>query len=261
MPTMKKTPFFPPMSDVPTDATLDLKKTLQRYAAHRKMKSREAARAIEDNIPDDVTPSSQIKQPLVATTIRVDQIFYKSDWIRRPEEGLNLEELKAAIREVGLLQPIIVRQPDAAVLMFEVIAGERRLEAHRELGLTEIDALVSTSEHHQVIGLIENLQRVDLHPVVEAEMMERLKKEYNYTDAQLGRMLGQNGNTITQRRGIANLPTDIREDAKAQDKPVSRDLLIEISKCNDEKKKHELWDQAKGGANSSRIESFEAGCI
>lgn len=80
----------------------------------------------------------------------------------------DLQELTESIKEVGLLQPIVVRKLDAT--HYELIMGERRLRAHQEAGIAQIPAIVRATDDESMLtdALLENLHRVQLNPLEEA---------------------------------------------------------------------------------------------
>lgn len=107
-----------------------------------------------------------------------------------------LEELAESIKGVGVLQPIVVRPSpfrEVEEELFEVVAGERRVEASKLAGLQEILASIRELDDHQVakIQLIENLQREDVHPIAEAEGYDELLKKHSYTIEQLAAEVGK----------------------------------------------------------------------
>ncbi|MER8000165.1 MULTISPECIES: ParB/RepB/Spo0J family partition protein [unclassified Streptomyces] len=111
-----------------------------------------------------------------------------------------LAELVTSIKEVGLLQPVVVRQsgPEA----YELIMGERRLRACREAGLERIPAIVRATDDGKMLldALLENLHRAQLNPLEEAAAYDQLLKDFSCTQEQLadriGRSRPQVGNTL-----------------------------------------------------------------
>lgn len=126
-----------------------------------------------------------------------------------------LHELAESIRQVGILQPVLVRrlQPGQAAvrqpgeegsvapLEFCVVAGERRVRAARLAGLNDVPAMVVSYEQTEAlkVALLENIQREDLGPVEEATAYRQLMNEYGATQEEVAAMLGKS------RSGVANL--------------------------------------------------------
>lgn len=113
---------------------------------------------------------------------------------RQPREVFDedaLAELITSIKEVGLLQPVVVRQlgPER----YELIMGERRLRASREAGLEAIPAIVRETDDEKLLldALLENLHRAQLNPIEEANAYEQLLKDFNCTHDQLADRIGR----------------------------------------------------------------------
>ena len=119
-----------------------------------------------------------------------------------------LEELIASIREQGLLQPITVRERTGG---YQLVAGERRLRACRELGWTEIDALLIDATDQQMLewAIIENLQRASLNPVETAQSFKRLIDEFSLTQDEASRRLGQSRAHVANTLRLLELPADL----------------------------------------------------
>ncbi|MET7360945.1 ParB/RepB/Spo0J family partition protein [Streptomyces sp. NPDC005562] len=102
-----------------------------------------------------------------------------------------LAELVTSIKEVGLLQPVVVRQLGPA--RYELIMGERRWRACREAGLERIPAIVRATEDEKLLldALLENLHRAQLNPLEEAAAYDQLLKDFNCTHDQLADRIGR----------------------------------------------------------------------
>ncbi len=134
---------------------------------------------------------------------------------RQEFDGASLNALAASIQQVGLLQPISVRALDS--INFELIAGERRLRACRQLGLTHIDALVlSTSEARSaLLALVENLQRENLHYLDEAEGYAEVLRECNMTQEALAARIGGSQSAIANKLRLLKLDKPVRDYLRA----------------------------------------------
>ncbi|MFE9645352.1 ParB/RepB/Spo0J family partition protein [Streptomyces sp. NPDC006365] len=113
---------------------------------------------------------------------------------RQPREVFDedaLAELVTSIKEVGLLQPVVVRQLGPA--RYELIMGERRWRACREAGLEAIPAIVRATEDEKLLldALLENLHRAQLNPLEEAAAYDQLLKDFNCTHDQLADRIGR----------------------------------------------------------------------
>lgn len=140
-----------------------------------------------------------------AELVPVDQIQVQPGQPRRYFGQEELQALAASIREHGVLQPLLARPLENGA--FELVAGERRLRAAREVGLAEVPVVVRKMSASQAIelALLENLQREDLNPVEETDAMlgllsERLKRPIPDVIELLRHLYdegrGRNGNNI-----------------------------------------------------------------
>ena len=119
---------------------------------------------------------------------------------RQPRDNFDdddLRELGASIKEVGLLQPIVVRKTGEQ--SYELIMGERRFRASKAIGLSEIPAIVRQTEDERMLldALLENLQRVQLNPLEEAAAFDQLLKDFECTHEELGSRVGRSRSYIS----------------------------------------------------------------
>ncbi|BBH17482.1 hypothetical protein Back2_17690 [Nocardioides baekrokdamisoli] len=124
----------------------------------------------------------------------------------------DIEQLADSIREVGLLQPIVVRRTGSGRLV--VVAGHRRLAAIQRLRWTDVDVIVRPPMRpDDVIAamLIENGQRRDLDPIEEARGIRRLKAEHHMTDIELARKIGRSQSYVSARLALLNLTPQEQE--------------------------------------------------
>jgi ParB family chromosome partitioning protein len=124
-----------------------------------------------------------------------------------------IEELASSIRELGILQPILVRaHPDHAD-GFEIIAGERRWRAAQIAQLHDVPILLREFSDVEAleIGLVENLQRENLSPLEEAEGYRRLVDEFSHTQEELAKILGKSRSHLANMMRLLNLPDPIKD--------------------------------------------------
>ena len=121
----------------------------------------------------------------------------------------SLSELAASIREIGVLQPILVRPTDTG---YEILAGERRWRAARRAGLAVIPAVVRTTDDLGSIerALIENLHRQDLTPLEEAAAYQQLVDDFEFTHEQVASRVGKSRSAITNTLRLMSLPPSIQ---------------------------------------------------
>lgn len=127
-----------------------------------------------------------------------------------------LHELVNSIRERGVIYPILVReklQSGGEEPLFELIAGERRLRAVKQLGITEIPAIVKKVDDAEAakIALIENLQRQELTAIEEALAYQRLQQEFEMTQEDVARAVGKERVTVTNTLRLLQLPKPVQE--------------------------------------------------
>jgi len=125
-------------------------------------------------------------------------------------DDAKLNDLKASIKEKGVLQPILVRKREGH---YEVVAGERRLKAVRALDFEEIPAIIKevTDQEAFVIALVENIQREELNPIEEAEAYRKLIEEFEYTQEAVAQSVGKDRSTISNLLRVLKLPVEIRK--------------------------------------------------
>ena len=122
----------------------------------------------------------------------------------------SIAELAQSIRQVGLIQPLVVRK--ALEGGYELVAGERRLRAVKSLGMEKVTCIVEQSvqdESSAMMALIENLQREDLHYLEEAQCYSTLLSTYNLTQEELAQRLGKSQSSIANKLRLLRLPEDV----------------------------------------------------
>lgn len=124
-----------------------------------------------------------------------------------------LKELKDSIKENGIIQPLIVAKSKDADA-YDLIAGERRYRAAKELGLKTVPAIIKDVSGALAleIALIENIQRQDLNVIEEASCYVRLIEEHNLTHEKLAVKIGKDRATITNMIRLLSLPDGIKHD-------------------------------------------------
>jgi ParB family chromosome partitioning protein len=124
-----------------------------------------------------------------------------------------MSSLAASIKELGILQPVLVRQVGgAAADDFELIAGERRWRAARRAGLQSIPVLVQTSDETRSLeqALVENLHRQDLNVLEEAAAYQQLIEEFGYTHDQVATRVGKSRTAVTNILRLLQLPAGVQ---------------------------------------------------
>lgn len=151
---------------------------------------------------------------LEAIMLRVSEIEPNRNQPRRQFDQAALEELADSIREVGIIQPLIVRT--IAGGGYQIVAGERRWRASQMAGLQEIPAVIRELSDREVaeLALIENLQREDLNAVEEAEGYRYLVTEYGMTQEQVAERVGKSRPAVSNAVRLLELPDQVLEMVK-----------------------------------------------
>ncbi len=145
------------------------------------------------------------------TKLKIELIKPNEYQPRKIFDPEKLKDLSQSIKENGLIQPIIVSQLDN--VYYELIAGERRLEASKMAGLTEIPVVIREVSPREklVFAIIENVQREDLTPLEEAKAYQQLIDEFEFTHADVSNIMGKDRVTITNTLRLLKLADPIKE--------------------------------------------------
>jgi len=142
--------------------------------------------------------------------IPVNEIRTNPRQTRQMFDQEKLAELATSIEEVGLVQPIVVRQTRDG---YELISGERRLRAFQALGRERIPAVVREMAEAEAAAaaLIENIQRENLNPLEEALAYRSLVEEFNLTQEEVARRVGKSRVHVTNSLRLLSLPLQVQE--------------------------------------------------
>ena len=132
---------------------------------------------------------------------------------RKKFEKESLEELTKSIKERGIIQPLIVRISENQKNKYELIAGERRLQASQTAGLHEVPVIIIDADNLKSLELaiIENVQRKDLNIIEEAQGYKRLIEEFGYDQEKVSKFIGKSRSHITNSLRILSLPRTVIE--------------------------------------------------
>ena len=147
----------------------------------------------------------------------------------------HLHELVESIRERGIIQPLIVRKVDGR---YELIAGERRWRAARELGLAEAPAIVREATDQEVceLALIENLQREGLNPIEEASGYQRLSRDFGLTQEDISKRVGKSRASVANAMRLLDLDPDVQSLLKHDRISVGHAKVLLSLKSHEEQK-------------------------
>ena len=142
--------------------------------------------------------------------VRMDDIRPNPNQPRREFDDDSLQELANSIRQIGLVQPITLR--DMGDGTYVIIAGERRWRACQRVGLTTIPAYIRTVDDENMLemALVENIQREDLTALEVALAYQSLIEQHNLTQEQLSERVGKNRATVTNYLRLLKLPASVQ---------------------------------------------------
>ena len=143
--------------------------------------------------------------------IAISDIAPDKDQPRKSFDQTELEALASSIRSRGVLQPILVRK-GTGTNQYTIIAGERRWRAAQLAGLHAIPAVVreATEGETAEMALIENVQRIDLNPMEEADAFQRLKDAYGKSQIEIAEAVGKSRSHVANMLRLTGLPDDVR---------------------------------------------------
>jgi len=196
-----------------------------------------AATAVADS-PSNVSRETSSDHELVPVPgasfaeIAIDQIVPNSKQPREVFDEDDLKELSASIKEVGVLQPVVVRsipatgrseklqeflqeKPDAC---YELIMGERRLRASELAGETTIPAIIRETDDGDLLrdALLENLHRAQLNPLEEASAYQQLMADFGATQEELAKRIARSRPQIANTLRLLKLPPSVQKKVAAQ---------------------------------------------
>lgn len=217
---------------------------------------------------ESIIPISSIKDRTYVLEVDIDQLIPN---LYQPRQDFNqekIDELKESIKAHGIIQPIIVRESAQG---YEIVAGERRLKAAKELGLKKIPVIIRQFNNLKTfeVSLVENIQREDLNPIEQAFAFKRLVEEFQLTHQELAAITGKSRAFISNTLRLLNLDEWIRKRVASgeisfghakvllslEDKQIQQELGQKIIEhelsVRDLEKLVERWNKKKGKEFSS----------
>ena len=142
--------------------------------------------------------------------VPVEKIKANPNQPRREFSETSLEELAESIRQIGIIQPITLRQMEDGT--YQIIAGERRWRASQMAGLNSVPAYVRTADDEKMMqmALVENIQREDLNAIEIALAYQSLIEQYHLTQDKLSEKIGKNRATIANYLRLLKLPAQVQ---------------------------------------------------
>jgi len=150
-------------------------------------------------IPEKAEASEKVSK------LKVESITPNKFQPRKKFNSEKLTELKDSIKAKGVIQPVIVRSSKSG---YELIAGERRFRAVKELGYNEIPAIIKdvNDADSLELSLIENIQREELNPIEEANAYKDLREKFNFSQEEISKAVGKDNSTISNTLRLLTLP-------------------------------------------------------
>jgi ParB family chromosome partitioning protein len=174
----------------------------------------------------------------VGRMIPVDQIRPNPE---QPRKVLgDLRELTASIQEKGVLEPLLVRYIPREDC-YHIISGERRYHASRAAGIREVPCIEKMADDAETleIALIENMQRKDLTPFEEADGLDRLMNQFEYTHEDMAKKIGKARSSVSETLTLRNITEAVRKRC-LESGVLSKSVLLQIAKQPTERKMMEM---------------------
>ena len=171
-------------------------------------KRRNLGRGLSALLGEDTSPA----QAAGARQIAIEKLHPGRYQPRRTMGEAELQDLAQSIRELGVLQPILVREHPDRPGNYEIIAGERRWRAAQLAQLHEVPVLVKVLSNREALedALVENLQREDLSPLEEAVGLQRLMDEFGHTQEALAKAVGKSRSHVANMLRLLGLPDAVK---------------------------------------------------
>ena len=213
--------------------------------------------AILRNPKTDITDDSKNENNNVSniSEILIDDIEINPFQPRTNFVQEKIYELTESIRELGIIQPITVRK--LGYNKYQLISGERRLRASKELNLKKIPCYIRIANDEQMLemALVENIQRENLNPIEIALSFKRLIDECKLTQEECGSKLGKKRSTITNFLRLLKLPIEIQDALKREKISVGHARAL----INIKNKKNQLnifYDIIENGFSVREVEQI-----
>lgn len=156
--------------------------------------------------PQASTPQGPAQRNAHGFYAKIEELHQNREQPRTNFDDEALDELAASIKEIGVLEPILVRKRSQGG--YEIVAGERRWRASQRAGLHEVPVFVRelTEEKAFEAALVENLQREDLNPLETARAFQRLADEFGHSQEAIAKLIGKDRSTIANSLRLLKLP-------------------------------------------------------
>ncbi len=215
---------------------------------HRKALGKGLEALFSSSLHEDVTEEKYAARRIIE--VPINDIIPNREQPREMFSEKAMEELKKSIAENGILEPPIVRRKGE---FFELIAGERRFRAAKELNFNTIEVILMDVESDGkmiVLSLIENIQREDLNAIEEANACQHIMNKMNLTQEELASMVGKSRSTVANTMRLLNLTGRVQ--AMVKDGSLAPGSARALVPVEDEKLQYKLALKISAEGLSSR---------
>lgn len=206
----------------------------------------------------DALISTETVSPEGSSTINeidIELIEANPNQPRREFDPEALQELADSISEIGIIQPITLRQMENG--RYQIIAGERRWRASQQAGLTSIPAYIRTASDENVMemALVENIQRQDLNSIEIALAYQHLIDQYNLTQEKLSERVGKKRATVANFLRLLKLPAPVQ--VALQNREIDNGHARALLALDDPKQQVQLFREIqKNGYSVRKVEEM-----
>lgn len=181
--------------------------------------------------------------PVGIFSVDIDLIVPNPDQPRVRFDAERLQALSESIRQHGVLQPIVVSAvaSGTGLTTYQLIAGERRLQAARMAGVERMPVVVREAAGAELLemALVENMLREDLNPIEEAQAFQRLNDEFGLKQDHIAKRLGRSRGSITNAMRMLLLPAEVRETIASGQ--ISESHARALLSIEDERERMDTW--------------------
>ena len=178
------------------------------------------------------------------TSVKITLVEPNRKQPRKNFDEDSLQELSDSIKQVGLIQPILVQDRKDH---YEIIAGERRWRAAKMAGLKEVPVIIRNYSEQEImeISLIENIQREDLNPIEEAQAYKRLLEEFNLKQDEVAERVSKSRTAVTNSMRLLKLGEKVQQ--MVIDEMISTGHARALLAVEDQEEQYELADRKSVG--------------
>jgi len=173
------------------------------------MPERKLGKGLDALLAQDAHPAA-VERGDELVELSIDSIIPNPNQPRKEFDPEELAALADSIAQNGIIQPVVVRRSGDS---FELIAGERRWRASRQLGLRAIPAVIRGADDERILelSLVENIQRQDLNPIEKAKAFKELIETTGFTQEEVAQRLGRKRSSVANMIRLLELPQDIQD--------------------------------------------------